>query len=205
MLNALELAAGRAQEASLTGLPSSAVLDHSKVYVSKEAAFESMRRLQARHASCTAVYEYWLSKRRKLGMPLLRQFQPSVPLTDNDPYKVFRPRDKPTRPHTRRKRENDLPSYQRLYTVRQNLEAAARLFAMVHRRERCKREALDVAVELANARLMRAHGADAALPDALGHPRKCLLIRHDNFGRVGPMLVAVQGASADDSKLGRAH
>ena len=162
MLNALELAAGRAQEASLTGLPSSAVLDHSKVYVSKEAAFESMRRLQARHASCTAVYEYWLSKRRKLGMPLLRQFQPSVPLTDNDPYKVFRPRDKPTRPHTRRKRENDLPSYQRLYTVRQNLEAAARLFAMVHRRERCKREALDVAVELANARLMRAHGADAA-------------------------------------------
>lgn len=162
MLNALEHAAGVAQEASLAGMPTSAVLDHSKIYVSREAAFESMRRLQARHASCTAVYEYWLGKRKRVGMPLLRQFQPPPPQNDQDPFKVFRPREKTSRPHTRRKRENDFQGYRRLHTVRSNLAEAAELLGLVHRRERLKREVLDVTLDAANARLLRAHSAEQA-------------------------------------------
>ena len=57
------------------------------------------------------------------------------------------------RPHTRRKRENDLASYQRLFQVRANLEKARQLLAMVQKRERRKKELLDASQEAIDMRV----------------------------------------------------
>ncbi len=47
-----------------------------------------------RLACGTAVYEYWLDKRKRLGKPALRRLQPPPAVTDPNPFNVFRPREK---------------------------------------------------------------------------------------------------------------
>lgn len=87
-----------------------------------------------------AVYEYWLAKRAKLGRPLLRKLQAPTALNNQDPFKVFRPREKIHRPQTRRRRENNLDSYERLQTISENIRMALELFELVVKRERKKRD-----------------------------------------------------------------
>lgn len=87
-----------------------------------------------------AVYEYWLAKRAKLGRPLLRKLQAPTPLNNQDPYKVFRPREKIHRPQTRRRRENNPDSFERLQTISDNIRMAMQLFELVVKRERKKRD-----------------------------------------------------------------
>lgn len=85
------------------------------------------------------VYEYWKRKRNKLGKPLLRRLQAPTPLNNSDPYKVFRSRDRPNRPQTRRRRENNPDSLEKLSLIADNIKMAMQLFELVVRRER-KRE-----------------------------------------------------------------
>ena len=37
-----------------------------------------------------AVYSYWMQKRKRQGLPLLRSLQAPTSLSDNSPYNVFR-------------------------------------------------------------------------------------------------------------------
>lgn len=53
--------------------------------------------LMALEAACPArkllreaVYSYWMQKRKRQGLPLLRSLQAPTSLSDNSPYNVFR-------------------------------------------------------------------------------------------------------------------
>mmetsp|Transcript_10912 Transcript_10912/g.40061 ORF Transcript_10912/g.40061 Transcript_10912/m.40061 type:complete len:541 (-) Transcript_10912:3027-4649(-) len=151
MIYRLELACGQATDALVSmGAP---LEDKGMVALSREQAFETLRALQCRHAVLSSVYDFWIDKRKRWQKPLLRRLQPPTSVNDQNPYNVFRPREKVHRPHTRRKRENDLASYQRLFQVRANLEVAKRLLVMVQRRERRKKELLDASHEAIDMRV----------------------------------------------------
>jgi enhancer of polycomb-like protein len=94
-----------------------------------------------------SVYEYWKKKRASLGRPLLRRLQAPTPLNNTDPYKVFRSRDRPNRPQTRRRRENNPDSLDKLTMIADNIKIAMQLFEMIVRRERKKRDLVYVTVE----------------------------------------------------------
>ncbi|PPD76283.1 hypothetical protein GOBAR_DD26785 [Gossypium barbadense] len=76
-----------------------------------------------------AVYNYWKEKRERWQKPILRRLQPPPPVNDNNPYNVFRPREKAHRLHTRRmqRRENNVQSFEKLRQVRRNLDQAKTL------------------------------------------------------------------------------
>ncbi|KAL6785691.1 hypothetical protein ACKKBF_B01255 [Auxenochlorella protothecoides x Auxenochlorella symbiontica] len=120
--------------------------------------------LQMLEESCTGrdvlratVYDYWLEKRRRLGRPMLRRLQALTPPNDNNPYNVFRPRERVHRPQTRRRRENNEDSLDKLRMVRENVLKALDLFEMLVKRERKKRDLLFVATDLQQIQLKLRH------------------------------------------------
>ena len=124
-------------------------------------------RLSRPHA---AVYEYWLEKRKRLGKPALRRLQPPPAVTDPNPFNVFRPREKlhrrvrscscakawplshlccgAHRPQTRRRRENDGPAFQRMRSLRHNLDTSRAILEWLQRRERRKRDIVQCEIDL---------------------------------------------------------
>ncbi|KAG8481982.1 hypothetical protein CXB51_026888 [Gossypium anomalum] len=97
-----------------------------------------------------AVYNYWKEKRERWQKPILRRLQPPPPVNDNNPYNVFRPREKAHRLHTRRmqRRENNVQSFEKLRQVRRNLDQAKTLLEALIKREEKKREVLECEVSL---------------------------------------------------------
>ncbi|KDD76451.1 hypothetical protein H632_c221p0 [Helicosporidium sp. ATCC 50920] len=86
------------------------------------------------------VYDYWLQKRQQLGQPILRRLQAPTPPNDNNPYNVFRPRERVNRPQTRRRRENNDESLEKLRMIRENITRALDLFEYLVKRENRKRD-----------------------------------------------------------------
>ena len=86
------------------------------------------------------VYEYWKEKRKVQLKPSLRRLQAPTPESDNNPFLVFRMRAKPNRPQTRRRRETQEESLEKLRTLRQNFDMALGLAKLVTLRERKKME-----------------------------------------------------------------
>eukprot|EP00898_Chlorokybus_atmophyticus_P003648 jgi/Chlat1/4284/Chrsp29S04377 len=161
MLFRLDLLAAKCQDRG-PGPPGvmpmgSAVNSTVSIMLGRDVAFEALRGYGARQAVLTAVYDYWLAKRERMQKPLLRRFWPQPAATDTNPFNVFRPRERVQRPHTRRmqRRENDVPSFQKLQRVRQNLEAARLLLDTVHKRELKKKEVIanECEVQLLQIRL----------------------------------------------------
>ena len=74
----------------------------------REKALELLQEISGKQAILTAVYEYWVDKRKRLKRPILRRLQPPPAPNDLNPFNVFRPREKISRPQTRRRRENDV-------------------------------------------------------------------------------------------------
>ena len=70
----------------------------------KDKALELLQEISGKQAILTAVYEYWTDRRQRLKKPLLRRLQPPPAPNDSNPFNVFRPREKISRPHTRRRR-----------------------------------------------------------------------------------------------------
>lgn len=103
------------------------------------------------------VYEYWKKKRASLGRPLLRKLQAPTPLNNTDPHRVFRSRDRPNRPQTRRRRENNPDSLDKLSMIADNIKMAMQLFELVVRRERKKRDMMYVTIEEQQLQLRRKH------------------------------------------------
>lgn len=67
------------------------------------------------------VHAYWLSKRKKHARPLMRRLWAPTPASDQNPYNVFRLRERANRPATRRRRENSAECLEKLRTMRDNL------------------------------------------------------------------------------------
>jgi len=74
----------------------------------------------------------------------MRPYQMPPPVTDTNPYNVFRPREKISRPQTRRKRENDHAAYQKMAEIRRNMAAGLFILEAVAKRERRKRDLVNV-------------------------------------------------------------
>lgn len=110
-------------------------------HLQREQALQMLEEMcPARDTIRIAVYEFWLQKREKLGRPLLRRLQAPTPINNTDPYKVFRPRDRVHRPQTRRRRENNPESLDKLTLIKQNIEDGLSLFELIVKRERKKRD-----------------------------------------------------------------
>ena len=142
-----------------------------------------------------AVYAHWLSKRKRLGKPVLRRLQQPPAVTDPNPFAVFRPREKanrcapaasPTppcrisprgrscRPQTRRRRENDSAAYHRMQKLRQNLDHSRAILEWLQRRERRKRDILLCEMESQQMQLRMRHDPRAPPPQARPPPAASL-------------------------------
>lgn len=123
----------------------------------REQAFSALRLISTRQTVIQAVYEYWVDKRCRKGKPLLRRFQIPPPVSDTNPYNVFRPREKIHRPQTRRKRENDSTAYKKMAEVRKNIGSGLVLLDQIIKRERRKRDLINTEIELQSLQIKMKH------------------------------------------------
>ena len=106
----------------------------------KEKALELLKDMSGRPAIMEAVYEYWCAKRLKTGKPCLRRLQPPPAPNDANPFNVFRQREKTNRPQTRRRRENDAGSFDKMRQIRKHMEMVYAVVELQLRREEKKLE-----------------------------------------------------------------
>jgi enhancer of polycomb-like protein len=85
------------------------------------------------------VFEFWKEKRKTLQKPMLRRLQAPTPECDANPYLVFRQRAKPNKPLTRRRREAQEESLEKIDMILSNLEHVLTLTSMIKDREAQKR------------------------------------------------------------------
>mmetsp|Transcript_34056 Transcript_34056/g.65059 ORF Transcript_34056/g.65059 Transcript_34056/m.65059 type:complete len:206 (+) Transcript_34056:24-641(+) len=81
------------------------------------------------------------------------------PVTDTNPYNVFRPREKISRPQTRRKRENDVPTFEKMQEIRRNMQQGMRILDVLAKRERRKRDLVAVEIDIQQAQVRIRHDA----------------------------------------------
>ena len=126
---------------------------HSVIEVS-----EAKSLLQEDDELILAVYDYWVDKRLRLKHPLMptvksdkRDFgqssgsQAQASNTSN-PYIAFRRRTE--KMQTRKNRKNDEVSYEKMLKLRRDLSQAIVLLEMVKRREKTKKEGLNLTAEI---------------------------------------------------------
>jgi enhancer of polycomb-like protein len=129
----------------------------------KDKALELLQEISGKQAILTAVYEYWTDRRQRLKKPLLRRLQPPPAPNDSNPFNVFRPREKISRPQTRRRRENDVTSYDKLRQLRKSLDISIGVLELVVKREKRKSELLTVEQELQKLQIKLRHEPKASL------------------------------------------
>lgn len=157
MINKLEFACAEAGERAAGGASSSNHSNHT-IYLRRDIAFDELRRATgAKHSVLMAVYDYWKQKRARLNKPLLRKLQAPTSANDKNPYNVFRPREKAHRPQTRRRRENNVQSFEKLKELRLNMEMSKELLEWVMRRERKKRDFVCCQCDLQRLRIKLHH------------------------------------------------
>ena len=106
----------------------------------KEKALELLKDMSGRPAIMEAVYDYWCAKRSRTGKPCLRRLQPPPAPNDANPFNVFRQREKTNRPQTRRRRENDASSFEKMRQIRKHMEMAYAVVELTLKREEKKLE-----------------------------------------------------------------
>ncbi|KAL4429854.1 hypothetical protein ABPG77_010971 [Micractinium sp. CCAP 211/92] len=111
----------------------------------------------ARDAIRADVYNYWLQRRKVLGRPLMRRLQAPTPINDQNPYNVFRPRERIHRPQTRRRRENNADSLEKLRMIRENVLRALDIFECLVKRERKKRDLVYVETDMQQLQIKQRH------------------------------------------------
>ncbi|KAL4437402.1 hypothetical protein ABPG75_004541 [Micractinium tetrahymenae] len=126
--------------------------------------------LQMLEETCSArdtirsdVYNYWLQRRKALGRPLMRRLQAPTPVNDQNPYNVFRPRERIHRPQTRRRRENNADSLEKLRMIRENVLKALDIFECLVKRERKKRDLVYVETDMQQLQIKQRHEPREAL------------------------------------------
>lgn len=99
-----------------------------------------------------AVYDYWLNKRLRTQHPLIMTVKTEKRdgSTTNNPYVAFRRRTE--KMQTRKNRKNDETSYEKMLKLRRDLSRAATLLEFVKRREKSKKELLQLTIEIAEKR-----------------------------------------------------
>ncbi|XP_041371750.1 enhancer of polycomb homolog 1-like [Gigantopelta aegis] len=99
-----------------------------------------------------SVYDYWLNKRLKVQQTLI----PTVKTekrdgtTTNNPYVAFRRRTE--KMQTRKNRKNDETSYEKMLKLKRDLSRAVTLLEVIKRREKSKKELLQLTIEILEKR-----------------------------------------------------
>ncbi|KAK9843485.1 hypothetical protein WJX81_005242 [Elliptochloris bilobata] len=160
----LEVANAEATDRALSGAGATHAEKQSPAAV---AATEHMAREEAYAALAAgqplrapvrdAVLAYWKRKRAARGRPLLRRLQAPTSSSDTNPFNVFRPREKINRPQTRRRRENNEDSVDKMQAIRRNLKKAWELLEYVTRREERKRNLVYVETDLQQLQIRQRH------------------------------------------------
>ncbi|KAK7480951.1 hypothetical protein BaRGS_00027766 [Batillaria attramentaria] len=99
-----------------------------------------------------AVYDYWLNKRLRLEMPLIPQVKSEKRdgTTTNNPYVAFRRRTE--KMQTRKNRKNDEVSYEKMLKLKRDLSKAVTLLELIKRREKSKKEMVQLSIEILEKR-----------------------------------------------------
>ncbi|WMV14326.1 hypothetical protein MTR67_007711 [Solanum verrucosum] len=120
------------------------------VLLSFDASVEALQSLTIKYGIFQSIYTYWKDKRERWQKPILRRLQPPPPVSDTNPYNVFRPREKAHRLHTRRmqRRENNVQSFEKLRQVRRSLDQSKTILEALIKREEKKREVVESEVSL---------------------------------------------------------
>ena len=153
MISKLEVACGEANDAQMA-ITAAAATERGQIIsyqdkcaamagtdaLPKEKALELLQEVSGRPAILEAVYVYWCEKRKRTGKPCLRRLQPPPAPNDANPFNVFRQREKTNRPQTRRRRENDAASFDKMRQIRRNVEVAYAIVELQLRREEKKLE-----------------------------------------------------------------
>ncbi|KAG5678277.1 hypothetical protein PVAND_007966 [Polypedilum vanderplanki] len=94
------------------------------------------------------VFDYWVSKRLKTKHPLILSVKTDSRgnQTSNNPYIAFRRRTE--KMQTRKNRKNDETSYEKMLKLRRDLSRAVKLLEMVKRREKMKKDDLQLNIEI---------------------------------------------------------
>ncbi|EFN60164.1 hypothetical protein CHLNCDRAFT_133649 [Chlorella variabilis] len=120
--------------------------------------------LQMLEETCSArdtiradVYAYWVARRKAMGRPLMRRLIAPTPVNDQNPYNVFRPRERIHRPQTRRRRENNADSLEKLRMIRENVLKALDILECLVKRERKKRDLVYVETDMQQLQIKQRH------------------------------------------------
>ncbi|XP_055806060.1 uncharacterized protein LOC129874740 isoform X4 [Solanum dulcamara] len=148
ILHKLEVLDHKARERA--GLITPTLNSRIPVLLSFDASVEALQSLTIKYGVFQSIYTYWKDKRERWQKPILRRLQPPPPVSDTNPYNVFRPREKAHRLHTRRmqRRENNVQSFEKLRQVRRSLDQAKTILEALIKREEKKREVVESEVSL---------------------------------------------------------
>ncbi|GFS05342.1 enhancer of polycomb-like protein [Elysia marginata] len=99
-----------------------------------------------------AVYDYWLNKRLTMQRPLIATVKSEKRdgTTTNNPYVAFRRRTE--KMQTRKNRKNDEVSYEKMHKLRRDLQKTLTLLELLKRREKSKKELLQLTIEILEKR-----------------------------------------------------
>lgn len=113
-----------------------------------------------------AVYDYWLNKRLRLEMPLIPQVKSEKRdgTTTNNPYVAFRRRTE--KMQTRKNRKNDEVSYEKMLKLKRDLCKAVTLLELIKRREKSKKEMLQLSIEILEKRYQMEDFSGSSLAEA---------------------------------------
>ncbi|XP_005111082.2 enhancer of polycomb homolog 1 [Aplysia californica] len=113
-----------------------------------------------------AVYDYWLNKRLKMQRPLIATVKSEKRdgTTTNNPYVAFRRRTE--KMQTRKNRKNDEVSYEKMLKLRRDLQKTLTLLELLKRREKSKKELLQLTIEVLEKRNEMEDYSGGALAEA---------------------------------------
>lgn len=169
LLYKLEVLDHRARERA--GVITPTLVGPIPVLLQFDAAIEALQLQSVKYGVAQSLYNYWREKRERWQKPVLRRLQPPPPVNDNNPYNVFRPREKAHRLHTRRmqRRENNVQSFEKLRQVRRNLDQAKSIMESLIKREEKKRDVMESEVSLQRIQMKYKHETEL-LEDSMALP-----------------------------------
>lgn len=113
------------------------------------------------------VYHYWIKKReRNNNQPLITDLIEPPDPEDPNPYKPFRKRTEEFRQSQRVRRKNDLPALLKMRQLRHEMERARTLLEQIKKREKLKKDRLEVFAQIFELQCEQVHNLD--FDDSLG-------------------------------------
>lgn len=124
----------------------------TQVQAEKVLAEDSTHKVPPNHVG--PVYKHWMKKRKGRKQPLLERFHEPPAFDDPSPLVAFRPREPFSKQLKKTgNRKNDKIAYNKMTQLRREFERSRMLLEMIKKREKLKRDQIQIAFELFELRL----------------------------------------------------